>query len=126
MTAAPCVAPFKGAWIEIARAVQGNKAAIESLPSRERGLKSSLPDGDYRTAVVASFKGAWIEMTGWKLNHTQESVAPFKGAWIEIPGFRRIEGIPKVASFKGAWIEIGQRTRTEPRFSGRFLQGSVD
>ena len=78
------VAPFAGAWIEIA-SVRLVVAVISSLPSRERGLKlpymaqwlpiqMSLPsrerglkslqhnEGMPRT-VVAPFAGAWIEMT---------------------------------------------------------------
>ena len=36
----------------------------ESLPSRERGLKSHLDAGHVTGLVVAPFTGAWIEIPG--------------------------------------------------------------
>ena len=35
---------------------------MQSLPSRERGLKSVLVDNPNITAVVAPLAGAWIEI----------------------------------------------------------------
>ena len=55
------VAPFAGAWIEIAR---------------------EQPDKYFGS--VAPFAGAWIEMPEeWRIRKTYP-VAPFAGAWIEI------------------------------------------
>ena len=39
----PYVAPFAGAWIEISSALSSS-FCVSSLPSRERGLKSSKDD----------------------------------------------------------------------------------
>ena len=36
------VAPFAGAWIEMEGLSEGSRLAVESLPSRERGLKYVL------------------------------------------------------------------------------------
>ena len=57
------VAPFAGAWIEMIYRNYGVLGAEKSLPSRERGLKSSWL-GTYNQAVfVAPFAGAWIEIS---------------------------------------------------------------
>ena len=65
------VAPFTGAWIEIA-----------SL------ISMTIP-----VSIVAPFTGAWIEMfeeeTGIRV--VMDEVAPFTGAWIEIT-IRRVTG----------------------------------
>ena len=55
------VAPFAGAWIEIA----GGRAGPEPPP-------------------VAPFAGAWIEITSTGCERPRICVAPFAGAWIEI------------------------------------------
>ena len=55
------VAPFAGAWIEIA----GNGSDVvrpRSLPSRERGLKSTYIFFISICINVAPFAGAWIEI----------------------------------------------------------------
>ena len=58
------VAPFAGAWIEIGLNLR-NVKILESLPSRERGLKSLLIKPHGRKEKVAPFAGAWIEITQW-------------------------------------------------------------
>ena len=58
------VAPFVGAWIEIA-----------------------CPFHLSRSVSVAPFVGAWIEIQFEELVETKAKVAPFVGAWIEIPAF---------------------------------------
>ena len=55
------VAPFAGAWIEI-QPMKGKTDEEMSLPSRERGLKSSLCRCLLESGPVAPFAGAWIEM----------------------------------------------------------------
>ena len=57
----PPVAPFAGAWIEIT-ADSDRGSADMSLPSRERGLKSALPERLFLHSCVAPFAGAWIEI----------------------------------------------------------------
>ena len=57
-----CVAPFMGAWIEIAWIPRMTEKP-RSLPSWERGLKYA---GDTLWSVagkVAPFMGAWIEIS---------------------------------------------------------------
>ena len=55
------VAPYMGAWIEIARyAPKCNK--FQSLPTWERGLKSSYLYLPVKQAPVAPYMGAWIEI----------------------------------------------------------------
>ena len=60
------VAPFAGAWIEIALWLQ---------PGAE--------------ISVAPFAGAWIEIIELSDNSTLAVVAPFAGAWIEIRSYCR-------------------------------------
>ena len=79
------VAPFTGAWIEIAIAL-----------SRLTGV------------MVAPFTGAWIEIASrcW-LASMSRWVAPFTGAWIEMAYISSwLSSLPGVAPFTGAWIEI--------------------
>ena len=56
------VAPFAGAWIEIADTAR------------------LLTDTN-----VAPFAGAWIEIATTEITGYQPTVAPFAGAWIEMP-----------------------------------------
>ena len=58
------VAPFVGAWIEI---VAGSPTIVivdGSLPSWERGLKSTTTTIGAPVYIVAPFVGAWIEILG--------------------------------------------------------------
>ena len=55
------VAPFAGAWIEIAKP-ETTSPKSWSLPSRERGLKSDRAAGEICKECVAPFAGAWIEI----------------------------------------------------------------
>ena len=69
------VAPFAGAWIEIASA-----------------------SGVSRCAYVAPFAGAWIEIQGvFPGRQVCVTVAPFAGAWIEMLMGLNV-GLNKVAS----------------------------
>ncbi len=79
------VAPFTGAWIEIALARLCGPLNRSSHPSRVRGLKYGV-DKIPRERRVAPFTGAWIEIRGYqKKLGAAYPVAPFTGAWIEIP-----------------------------------------
>ena len=77
------VAPFAGAWIEIA-VVFGKIFLHMSLPSRERGLKFFRALASRFRFCVAPFAGAWIEISQNINMDSDEFVAPFAGAWIEI------------------------------------------
>ena len=88
------VAPFAGAWIEIALILTG----IHLYP-------------------VAPFAGAWIEMAIAVDLIRELIVAPFAGAWIEIVNENvLIDGNP-VAPFAGAWIEISTVFPTDLAYS---------
>ena len=62
----------------------GRKHLSQSLPTRERGLKSPA----------------------WPLHPPQWHVAPHAGAWIEIVARLFVFSMPPVAPHAGAWIEI--------------------
>ena len=99
---------------------------MQSLPSRERGLKSGSRVNLSQHALVAPFAGAWIEMDMLPDFSQSIFVAPFAGAWIEIFQtvgylFRKV-----VAPFAGAWIEITVSQGSLPGLSRRSLRGSVD
>ena len=55
------VAPFAGAWIEIIASAQLSVLSL-SLPSRERGLKWQFHAAIFSKVPVAPFAGAWIEI----------------------------------------------------------------
>ena len=56
------VAPYAGAWIEIPVWTTPKTSICVSLPTRERGLKSSAHWPQRHTSRVAPYAGAWIEM----------------------------------------------------------------
>ena len=71
------VAPLAGAWIEISKAYPDIKAEITSLPSRERGLKSSSAIASATLYDVAPLAGAWIEIPSTALIwQSTSAVAP--------------------------------------------------
>ena len=79
---------------------------LQSLPSRERGLKSVFPLNCMSYKIVAPLAGAWIEILSCLYYITYYYVAPLAGAWIEIiEQISRITGY-NVAPLAGAWIEI--------------------
>ena len=57
---------------------------MESLPSRERGLKSKEEYEELIECKVAPFAGARIEILLRQQNQLLQAVAPFAGARIEI------------------------------------------
>ena len=63
---------------------------LQSLPSRERGLKLQLLQSVEEQEQVAPLAGAWIEILMTDGTIETESVAPLAGAWIEIlPNHRK-------------------------------------
>ena len=78
------VAPFTGAWIEIASTILSSSSALPSHPSRVRGLKLMPPEGRRDSEGVAPFTGAWIEIRKDLRAPGKSQVAPFTGAWIEM------------------------------------------
>ena len=77
------VAPYTGAWIEIAE---------------ERT--------SYDKMFVAPYTGAWIEIPSKGLRYLDESVAPYTGAWIEISSSKPTYCVYPVAPFAGVTIDI--------------------
>ena len=57
---------------------------MQSLPSRERGLKFPQKIRPQLYVPVAPLAGAWIEITKILLCKECAMVAPLAGAWIEI------------------------------------------
>ena len=57
---------------------------MQSLPSRERGLKSARQQFFKNLTLVAPLAGAWIEINYVPDTTLLHSVAPLAGAWIEI------------------------------------------
>ncbi len=64
--------------------VRAAKAAAQSLPSRERGLKCCIVGSGTCPDPVAPLAGAWIEIDERKRVDDVIDVAPLAGAWIEI------------------------------------------
>ena len=60
------------------------KKLEQSLPSRERGLKSLLLQHKIELSHVAPLAGAWIEILKITDKDGKKLVAPLAGAWIEI------------------------------------------
>ena len=69
---------------------------LESLPTRERGLKPPTTDIYYNRHTVAPYAGAWIETPLHKNKGDRLYVAPYAGAWIETS--KRIYVLPHFES----------------------------
>ena len=80
-----------------------------SLPTWERGLKSSSRSDTADIVFVAPYMGAWIEIVNAKRSKGPRIVAPYMGAWIEIHSNRPVRNAAIVAPYMGAWIEILNR-----------------
>ncbi len=81
----PCgVAPYAGAWIEMLEVVHGVDHQNQSLPTRERGLKSPSCGRlfPYCRSLPTRERGLkfFFRLSG----HVSAQVAPYAGAWIEI------------------------------------------
>ena len=79
---------------------------LQSLPTRERGLKSVYGKIWLMVIKVAPHAGAWIEIYIIFVSVGSLSVAPHAGAWIEIRESLSIVAGITVAPHAGAWIEI--------------------
>ena len=92
--------------------------ASVSLPSRERGLKLYRRQNFRAFARVAPLAGAWIEIL-FSLIFAPLSiiVAPLAGAWIEISALICRTASALVAPLAGAWIEISVSRRLYILFS---------
>ena len=79
---------------------------IESLPTRERGLKFAGLNRILGVSAVAPYTGAWIEIWVPRELRLELLVAPYTGAWIEIRETVDAVSRGSVAPYTGAWIEI--------------------
>ena len=86
------VAPYAGAWIEIASPPPLVLVLIQSHPTRVRGLKSIPPAILPTVPIVAPYAGAWIEIDlVVPASSVGAEVAPYAGAWIEMPSGSRMK-----------------------------------
>ena len=121
------VAPLVGAWIEMSFG-QGVSGYNESLPSWERGLKStsckrcdcqcrSLPSWERGlksrsngsiclTDTVAPLVGAWIEILYPSEMHSSSGSLPSWERGLKFNMTEQVFRILVVAPLVGAWIEI--------------------
>ena len=77
------VAPYTGAWIEIVV----NQIGLEtcaSLPTRERGLKSSGPGFVAQARMSLPTRERGLKSSRMTSPKSPLRVAPYTGAWIEI------------------------------------------
>ena len=77
------VAPFAGAWIEMKKWLHG-KLMLQSLPSRERGLKSPIENDNSGKLSSLPSRERGLKFLKLEISFLRNSVAPFAGAWIEI------------------------------------------
>ena len=98
----------------------------QSLPTRERGLKSppEPPKPLDPTSLPTRERGLKYLMIRSVLQ--QQKVAPYAGAWIEIGIAATGAVIKLVAPYAGAWIEIENSVKRRLQQSSRSLRGSVD
>ena len=78
---------------------------IQSLPTRERGLKQQFGEFTRIVFKVAPYAGAWIETDFRAALGQGVNVAPYAGAWIETLVVCRRRSRKGVAPYAGAWIE---------------------
>ena len=98
------VAPFAGAWIEIAISSAFSTSA-KSLPSRERGLKYQKAPETHRRSLSLPSRERGLKYCFDALRCTA-SGRSLRGSvdWNNV--VRKIWSHGKVAPFAGAWIEI--------------------
>ena len=80
------------------------RSSVESLPTRECGLKS---EESVISLVVTS-------------------VTPYAGVWIEIIFILQIKLYDIVTPYAGVWIEIYHKQKDNVLMPGHSLRGSVD
>ena len=105
---------------------QSGQTLPESLPSRERGLKYPVHDRRPRQAASLPSREHGLKSTQSAALVTTRNVALFTGAWIEIVGVHCANAALSVAPFTGAWIEIPGRWAPCRCGWHRSLHGSVD
>ena len=67
--------------------------AVQSRPTRARGLKLSRLLVHRHPSQVAPYAGAWIETGGIPKIYTGREVAPYAGAWIETTTRGHYQGV---------------------------------
>ena len=79
-----------------------------SLPTWERGLKSTLGSTAAPPPFVAPYMGAWMEINSGNHQSQYTPVAPYMGAWIEMCVIAACSDDNCVAPYMGAWIEMSK------------------
>ena len=79
---------------------------MQSLPSRERGLKSRLPGLSHLYALSLPSRERGLKLVYCRQRFVIINVAPLAGAWIEISHSTFDGWTFQVAPLAGAWIEI--------------------
>mgnify|MGYP000987243623 CR=1 FL=1 len=98
----------------------------ESLPTRERGLKSPRNQCKPLSILVAPYAGAWIEMKLSLITQNARQSLPTRERGLKLPTGGAYFRAGPVAPYAGAWIEIRQCERQQYPDYGRSLRGSVD
>ena len=92
-------------WIEIEK-LQVLFRCLQSLPTRECGLKFVKCQKWSEQVLVTPYAGVWIEILR-NLNVTKRTcVTPYAGVWIEINKHLDIQDSCIVTPYAGVWIEI--------------------
>ena len=104
------VAPFTGAWIEIARNCVGSKPST-SLPSRERGLKSVVCDDGTSVGGSLPSRERGLKFQGGLDGALDLASLPSRERGLKFVPFHGHIDMPYVAPFTGAWIEITWRAQ---------------
>ena len=77
-----------------------------SLPSWERGLKSTAEENPSCWCNVAPFVGAWIEIGRVSKSTFSPASLPSWERGLKFHGVQKYTSCHRVAPFVGAWIEI--------------------
>ena len=104
------------------------RTLVESLPTRERGLKPEIPGDHDERLKVAPYAGAWIETSGRSRVLFGRSVAPYAGAWIETrrPALKdglKIKSLPtRERGLKPTWLRFTQGTLSVAPYAGAWIE----
>ena len=125
VTVGVLVAPLAGAWIE----TENTKiliAYMQSLPSRERGLKHVVETNKVRCAVSLPSRERGLKLVDIRSGIYKTMVAPLAGAWIETrPEFNRFRARKSLPS-RERGLKLRFLFQQDKILLGRSPRGSVD
>ena len=99
------VAPFAGAWIEMKKWLHG-KLMLQSLPSRERGLKSPIENDNSGKLSSLPSRERGLKFTHRLLPLLLNQSLPSRERGLKLINVLQFDYVFAVAPFAGAWIEI--------------------